>query len=171
MLCTPSASASSADEPEIVALSGWAIRLPLSLDHSKRTWRDLICQAWPSDPLPCPKGQNEMRLIALIEEPLVIEKILRHLSLWCGLKKIRRSPITPRRSGVQPTTHRRRISDRGTKQARLRKRHHRLSTSNWCNAIRYPKTAIQSPKMTNPSHKTSPRRRTKHPENLQALKR
>ena len=111
VLCTPSASASSADEPEIVALSGWAIRLPLSLDHSKRTWRDLICQAWPSDPLPCPKGQNEMRLIALIEEPLVIEKILRHLSLWCGLKKIRRSPITPRRSGVQPTTHRRRISD------------------------------------------------------------
>ena len=84
MLCTPSASASSADEPEIVALSGWAIRLPLSLDHSKRTWRDLICQAWHSDPLQCPKCQNEMRLIALIEEPLVIEKILRHLSLWCG---------------------------------------------------------------------------------------
>ena len=43
-----------------------------------------ICQAWHSDPLQCPKCQNEMRLIALIEEPLVIEKILRHLSLWGG---------------------------------------------------------------------------------------
>ena len=31
-----------------------------------------------------PSISNEMRLIALIEEPLVIEKILRHLSLWCG---------------------------------------------------------------------------------------
>ena len=25
-----------------------------------------------------------MRLIAFIEDPIVIEKILRHLSLWCG---------------------------------------------------------------------------------------
>ena len=57
---------------------------PPPLKLPKRTWRDLICQAWHSDPLQCPKCQNEMRLIALIEEPLVIEKILRHLSLWCG---------------------------------------------------------------------------------------
>ena len=47
---------------------------PPPLKLPKRTWRDLICQAWPSDPLPCPKGQNEMRLMTLIEEPLVIEK-------------------------------------------------------------------------------------------------
>ncbi len=57
---------------------------PPPLKLPKRTWRDLTCQAWHNDPLPCPKGQSERRLIALIEEPLVIEKTLRHLSLWCG---------------------------------------------------------------------------------------
>ncbi len=34
VLCTPSASASSADWPEIVAPSGWALRLPPGLDPS-----------------------------------------------------------------------------------------------------------------------------------------
>ncbi len=70
----------------------------------KRTWRDLICQAWPSDPLTCPKGRNEMRLIALIEEPLVIEKILRHLSLWYGPPQFAeaRSPLGNPASNPQP---------------------------------------------------------------------
>ncbi len=48
-----------------------------------RKWRDLIRQAWHSDPLQCPVCQKEMRLIAVIEDPAVIEKILRHLGLWC----------------------------------------------------------------------------------------
>jgi hypothetical protein len=47
-------------------------------------WRDLIKQAWNSDPLECPVCQKELRLIAVIEDPAVIEKILRHLKLWCG---------------------------------------------------------------------------------------
>ena len=37
-----------------------------------------------SNPLQCAEFGNTMRFIALIEEPLVIEKILRHLHLWCG---------------------------------------------------------------------------------------
>ncbi|MFM7102551.1 MAG: transposase, partial [Verrucomicrobiota bacterium] len=49
-----------------------------------RKWRDLIRQAWHSDPLLCPKCQKPMRLIAVIDQPEVVEKILRHLDLWCG---------------------------------------------------------------------------------------
>ncbi len=45
-----------------------------------------------------------MRLIALIEEPLVIEKILRHLSLWCGLPQFAEagSPLGDPASNPQP---------------------------------------------------------------------
>jgi hypothetical protein len=34
------------------------------------------------DPLTCPKCQVRMRLIAFIEDPEVIKKILKHLDLW-----------------------------------------------------------------------------------------
>ncbi len=36
------------------------------------------------DPLLCPKCGGQMRLISLIEEDEIIEKILRHLDLWEG---------------------------------------------------------------------------------------
>jgi hypothetical protein len=49
-----------------------------------RKWRDLIRQAWHTDPLQCPVCQKQMRLIAVIDDPPVVEKILRHLKLWCG---------------------------------------------------------------------------------------
>ncbi len=35
----------------------------------------------------------EMRLIAVIEDPSVIEKILRHLKLWCGPARF--APVRP----------------------------------------------------------------------------
>jgi hypothetical protein len=34
------------------------------------------------DPLICPQCQNEMRVVAFIEDPPVIEKILRHIGQW-----------------------------------------------------------------------------------------
>jgi hypothetical protein len=45
-----------------------------------------------------------MRLIALIEEPLVIEKILRQLSLWCGPPQFAeaRSPLGDPVSNPKP---------------------------------------------------------------------
>lgn len=49
-----------------------------------RVWRELIKRAWDVDPLLCPKCGGQMRLISLIEEEEVIEKILRHLDLWEG---------------------------------------------------------------------------------------
>lgn len=41
-----------------------------------------------------------MRFIALIEEPLVIEKILRHLSQWCGPAQF--APARPPPEGQPP---------------------------------------------------------------------
>jgi hypothetical protein len=48
---------------------------------SKR-WRDLILRVWHVDPLRCPVCQNPMRVIAVIDDPKVAEKILRHLGAW-----------------------------------------------------------------------------------------
>ena len=50
---------------------------------SKR-WRDLILRVWHVDPLRCPVCQNPMRVIAVIDDPRVVEKILRHLGAWHG---------------------------------------------------------------------------------------
>jgi len=45
-------------------------------------WRELIKKVWEADPLLCPKCQKEMRIVALIDDREVIERILRHLGLW-----------------------------------------------------------------------------------------
>jgi hypothetical protein len=45
-------------------------------------WRELIKKVWEADPLLCPRCQKEMRIVALIDEREVIERILRHLGLW-----------------------------------------------------------------------------------------
>jgi hypothetical protein len=34
------------------------------------------------DPLVCPRCGGELKIIALIEEPAVVERILKHLGLW-----------------------------------------------------------------------------------------
>ena len=45
-------------------------------------WRELIKKVWEADPLLCTKCAREMRIVALINERDVIERILRHLGLW-----------------------------------------------------------------------------------------
>ena len=45
-------------------------------------WRELIKKVWEADPLMCPKCQKEMRIVSLIDQSSVIERILRHLGLW-----------------------------------------------------------------------------------------
>ncbi|MBN8249214.1 MAG: transposase, partial [Verrucomicrobia bacterium] len=68
-----------------------------------RKWRDLMRQAWHSDPLQCPDCGKPMRFIALIEEPIAIEKILRRLDQWCGpatFAPARPPPATPGRGEV-----------------------------------------------------------------------
>ena len=47
-----------------------------------RKWRDLILRVWHVDPLRCPVCQGPMRVLAVIDDPRVVEKILRHLGAW-----------------------------------------------------------------------------------------
>jgi hypothetical protein len=54
----------------------------VSASAAKRAWARLIKQVYEVDPLVCPQCAGAMRIIAFIEQPAVIEKILRHLGLW-----------------------------------------------------------------------------------------
>jgi hypothetical protein len=53
---------------------------PRSIPSAK--WRELTKKVWEADPLLYPKCQKEMRIVALIDDRDVIERILRHLGLW-----------------------------------------------------------------------------------------
>ena len=59
---------------------------PPPLTLPSRKWRDLIRQAWHVDPLQCPVCQKQMRMIAFIDNPEVVEKILSHMKLWAWPK-------------------------------------------------------------------------------------
>jgi hypothetical protein len=50
-----------------------------------KKWRDIILQVWHTDPLRCPVCQNLMRVITLIDQGVVVEKILPHLGLRTGI--------------------------------------------------------------------------------------
>ena len=61
------------------ALVGEAIEI--SSSAAKRAWARPIKQVYEVDFLVCPRCAGAMRIIAYIEEPEVIEKILTHLGL------------------------------------------------------------------------------------------
>ncbi len=48
----------------------------------RKNWARMIQKIYEIDPLICPKCQGEMRIIAFIEFPHIIERILKHLNLW-----------------------------------------------------------------------------------------
>ena len=47
----------------------------------RRNRARLIQKIYEVDPLTCPKCNDEMKIIAFIEQPLIIKKILKHLNL------------------------------------------------------------------------------------------
>ena len=47
-----------------------------------RNWARLIQKIYEVDPLTCPQCRGVMRIISIIEDQEVIDKILRHLGLW-----------------------------------------------------------------------------------------
>ena len=47
-----------------------------------KKWREFIKKVWEADPLRCLKCSRETRIVSLIDEEDVIERILRHLGLW-----------------------------------------------------------------------------------------
>lgn len=44
-------------------------------------WRELIKKVWEADPWLCPRYSYEMRIVSLIDDRMVVERILRHLGL------------------------------------------------------------------------------------------
>ena len=50
--------------------------------RSKRSWARLIKKHFGRDPLKCPKCGSDMKVIALIKDNEITEKILRHLKIW-----------------------------------------------------------------------------------------
>ncbi len=48
----------------------------------RQNWARLIQKIYDVNPLICPKCLDEMRIIAFIERPLIIKKILKHLGIW-----------------------------------------------------------------------------------------
>ena len=48
----------------------------------KRNWSRLIRKVYETDPLVCRRCKHPMRVIASIENPTVIRRILEHLGLW-----------------------------------------------------------------------------------------
>ncbi len=48
----------------------------------RRSWARLIKKVYEADPLICRRGSGPLKVISLIGDAPVIEKILRHLKLW-----------------------------------------------------------------------------------------
>jgi hypothetical protein len=64
-------------EVEVIDISKYESRKVPS-----KKWRELIKKVWEIDPLICPKCQGEMRIISLVDDSNVIQKILKHLKIW-----------------------------------------------------------------------------------------
>jgi len=62
----------------------------------RRSWARLIKKVYEANPLICPRCSGPLKIISLIGDSPVIEKILRHLKLW--ERPARPPPPTPERS-------------------------------------------------------------------------
>ena len=60
----------------------------------KKSWARLIKQVWEVDPLECPLCGSEMRVISIINDDAVVEKILRHVGEWEENTDTRGSPVS-----------------------------------------------------------------------------
>ena len=60
--------------------------------RARASWARLIRKVYEVDPLACPKCQGPMRVIALIDEPAIVRRILEHLGRWEELPTERGPP-------------------------------------------------------------------------------
>ena len=51
----------------------------VELSERKQAWAQLIAKVYEVDPLVCPKCGWDMKVVAVIEDPAEIRRILRHL--------------------------------------------------------------------------------------------
>jgi hypothetical protein len=68
--------------------------VPEPVRRAGATWARLIRKVYEADPLTCPRCQARMRVIALIDDPHAIRRILEHLGRWAPLPA-QRSPPAP----------------------------------------------------------------------------
>jgi hypothetical protein len=65
--------------------------------RAKAAWARLIRKMYEADPLECPKCKGPMQVMALIEDPGVIRRILEQLGLlWTPQVSERSPPLDPR---------------------------------------------------------------------------
>jgi hypothetical protein len=60
--------------------------------HCRQAWARLIRKVYLADPLTCPRCGGTLRIIGFIDNPDLIEKILRHLELWAPGERPRPPP-------------------------------------------------------------------------------
>ena len=51
----------------------------VNVNARRRAWARLLAKVYEIDPLVCPKSGGEMKVIAIIEDPVEIRDILAHL--------------------------------------------------------------------------------------------
>ena len=61
--------------------------------RARAAWARLIRKVYEADPLQCPKCRGPMRVIALIDDPQVVRRILEHLGLWQPEASERSPPV------------------------------------------------------------------------------
>jgi len=54
----------------------------MSSSEARQNWARLIQKIYEVDPLVCPKCQGQMKIISIIDDFEIIDKILKHLNLW-----------------------------------------------------------------------------------------
>ena len=78
-------------------------------NRAKATWARLIRKVYEADPLVCPKCKGPMRVIALIDDPGVVRRILEHLGRWAPEPSERgppaQAPDWPRNAVIPITDH------------------------------------------------------------------
>ena len=52
--------------------------------RAKAAWARLIRKVYEADPLECPRCKGPMRVIALIDDPPAVRRILEHLGRWAS---------------------------------------------------------------------------------------
>ena len=57
----------------------------------RRSWARLLARIYEVDPLVCPRCGDELKVVAAITDPIVIDRILKH-----RLRRDIRSPFEPR---------------------------------------------------------------------------
>ncbi len=65
------------------------------MQRAKQAWARLTRKVYEADPLDCPKRKWPMRVIALIDDPVVVREILVHLGRWQPEAFARAPPVPP----------------------------------------------------------------------------